>query len=131
MASKELADLGLSPDLRAALQEWAETAEILDSHVLMSHLTLSGLQTEAHEVLAPVPMPLPACASPNALPAEAEDGWYHYYGLMRRGLLDVDVESALARFRSEQNDQNHRILRNLSMVRERLRRAQFEEDVEA
>jgi DNA primase len=117
--------------MRGMLLDWADSAEILDSEALIAHLTASGLQAEVDKVLAPVPMPLPVCASPTALPAEAEEGWYHYFGLMRRELLDVDVENALARYRSEQNDHNHRVLRNLSIVRERLKRAQFDEDTEA
>ncbi len=128
------AELTLPPPfaaLRAAVQAWAETAEILDSEALIAHLTVSGLQAEIEEVLAPVPMPLPTCAMPGALPAEAEEGWYHYYGLMRREMLDLDVETALARYNSDQNDHNHRLLKNLSVVRERLKRAQFEEDAEA
>ena len=35
-----------SPRLRDAISTWAETAEILDSHALMSHLTHSGLHSE-------------------------------------------------------------------------------------
>jgi DNA primase len=114
--------------IREALLNWANTAEVLDSSALTDHLTISGLKGEAERVLAAEPFPLPACALPGAMPAEAEGGWYHYYGLMRRNLLDHDVEDALLRYRSDQNEQNHRVLRNLSIVRERSNRAQFEDD---
>jgi DNA primase len=117
--------------LREALCNWADTADVLDSQALMDHLTTSGLQAEAEQALAAVPFPLPACASSAAMPAEAEAGWYHYYGLMRRNLLDRDVEDALLRYRSDQTEHNHRVLRNLSVVRERSSRAQFEEEDEA
>jgi DNA primase len=117
--------------LREALCSWANTADVLDSSALTDHLTNSGLQTEAEQVLAAEPFPLPACALPTALPAEAEGGWYHYYGLMRRNLLDHDVEDALLRYRSDQNEHNHRVLKNLSIVRERSNRAQFDDDDEA
>jgi DNA primase len=117
--------------LREALFNWANTADVLDSSALTNHLTKSGLQAEAERVLAAEPFPLPACALPTAMPAEAEGGWYHYYGLMRRNLLDHDVEDALLRYRSNQNEHNHRVLKNLSIVRERSNRAQFEDEDEA
>jgi DNA primase len=117
--------------LREALCSWANTADVLDSSALTDHLTISGLQAEAEQVLAAEPFPLPACALPTALPAEAEGGWYHYYGLMRRNLLDHDVEDALLRYRSDQTEHNHRVLKNLSIVRERSNRAQFEDEDEA
>ena len=117
--------------LREALFNWANTADVLDSSALTNHLTKSGLQAEAERVLAAEPFPLPACALPTAMPAEAEGGWYHYYGLMRRNLLDRDVEAALLRYRSNQNEHNHRVLKNLSIVRERSNRAQFEDEDEA
>jgi DNA primase len=68
--------------LRTALHEWAETAEILDSHALVTHLTNSGLQAEADQVLATVPVPLPACAASAAMPAEAATGWWHIFGFL-------------------------------------------------
>jgi DNA primase len=117
--------------LREALCSWANAADVLDSSALTDHLTNSGLQAEAEQVLAAEPFPLPACALPTAMPAEAEGGWYHYYGLMRRNLLDHDVEDALLRYRSDQNEHNHRVLKNLSIVRERSNRAQFEDEDEA
>jgi DNA primase len=117
--------------LREALRNWADTADVLDSRALMDHLTISGLQAEAEQALGAVPFPLPACATSAAMPSEAEAGWYHYYGLMRRNMLDRDVEDALLRYRSDQNEHNHRVLRNLSVVRERSNRAQFEEEDEA
>ena len=48
----------------------------------MAHLTVSGLQAEAEQVLAAVPVPLPACASSAAMPAEAEAGWWHIFGFL-------------------------------------------------
>ena len=48
----------------------------------MAHLTNSGLQAEADQVLATVPVPLPACASSAAMPAEAEAGWWHIFGFL-------------------------------------------------
>ncbi|HME23161.1 MAG TPA: DNA primase [Acetobacteraceae bacterium] len=82
--------------LRTALREWAETAEILDSHVLMTHLTSSGLQAEADQVLAAVPVPLPACASSAAMPAEAAAGWWHIFGFLNVQRLGEEIALAEA-----------------------------------
>jgi DNA primase len=88
------AGLDLPPPLsalRTALQEWAETAEILDSRVLMTHLTSSGVQAEVDQVLASVPVPLPACASSAAMPAEAAAGWWHIFGFLNVQRLGEEI----------------------------------------
>jgi DNA primase len=82
--------------LRMALREWAETAEILDSQALMTHLTNSGLQAEADQVLATVPVPLPACASSAAMPAEAVAGWWHIFGFLNVQRLAQEIALAEA-----------------------------------
>ncbi len=82
--------------LRSALQDWAETTDALDSQALMSHLTLSGLQTEAQQALATVPVPLPACAALGAMPAEAEAGWWHIFGFLNVQRLGEEVALAEA-----------------------------------
>jgi DNA primase len=91
--------LDLSPSLAAlrnALHEWAESAGILDSQALMSHLTQSGLQAEIDQVLAMVPIPLPACASLAAMPAEAEAGWWHIFGFLNVQRLGEEIALAEA-----------------------------------
>jgi DNA primase len=92
--------------LRTALQEWAEAAEILDSHALMTHLTTSGLQAEADQVLATVPVPLPACVSSAAMPAEAAAGWWHIFGFLSVQRLTEEVALAEAAFRQDPTLQN-------------------------
>jgi len=92
--------------LRGALIEWAETAEILDSQALMSHLTQSGLQAEADQVLATVPVPLPSCASPAAMPAEAEAGWWHIFGFLNVQRLGEEIALAEAACAQELTLQN-------------------------
>jgi DNA primase len=82
--------------LREALHEWAETAEILDSQALITHLTLSGLQVEADQALAMVPVPLPACAASAAMPAEAETGWWHIFGFLSVQRLGEEIALAEA-----------------------------------
>jgi DNA primase len=92
--------------LRTALQEWVEAAEILDSHALMTHLTTSGLQAEADQVLATVPVPLPACVSSAAMPAEAAAGWWHIFGFLSVQRLTEEVALAEAAFRVDPTLQN-------------------------
>jgi DNA primase len=82
--------------LRTALRQWAETAEILDSQALMSHLTTSGLQAAVQQVLATVPVPLPDCASAAAIPAEAVAGWWHIFGFLNVQRLGEELALAEA-----------------------------------
>ncbi len=93
------ASLDLPPPLavlRNALTGWAEAAEILDSQALISHLTNSGLQAEADQVLAAAPVPLPACASSAAMPAEAAAGWWHIFGFLNVQRLGEEIALAEA-----------------------------------
>ncbi len=82
--------------LREALEHWAESAETLDSAELIAHLTKSGYEQDVRHVLAGVPMPLPACASLGAMPAEAESGWWHIFGFLNVERLREEVASAEA-----------------------------------
>ncbi|MBV9735734.1 MAG: DNA primase [Acidisphaera sp.] len=90
-------DLDLPPALdrlRAAMHAAAEADHALDSAGLMNHLTEAGLAAEAVQALSAVPVPLPACASPEAMPAEAEEGWWHIFGFLRLDRLEQEVASA-------------------------------------
>jgi DNA primase len=82
--------------LRQAIEIWAETAETLDSAGLMDHLTRSGFERDVEHVLAVTPMPLPACASAEAMPAEAESGWWHIFGFLNVEHLREEVALAEA-----------------------------------
>lgn len=87
--------------LRTAIDDWAESAEALDSVGLTAHLTKSGFEQDVQHILAGTPMPLPACASAEAMPAEAESGWWHVYGFLNVEHLGEEV--ALARADAERN----------------------------
>ena len=69
--------------VRAALFGFSVAGTPLDSATLMNHLSHSGLAGDAAQALSAVPLPLPACAAEGAMPAEAEVGWWHYFGLIR------------------------------------------------
>lgn len=91
------AGLDLEPplaQLRDALAEWAIHAEVLDSQTLMDHLHGFGLRTEVDRVLAGTPVPLPACALSEAMPAEAEEGWWHIFGFLNVDRLREEVNLA-------------------------------------
>jgi DNA primase len=82
--------------LRTAMDAWAETAEPLDSEGLINHLTKSGLESEVQHVLAEAPMPLPACAALDAMPADATTGWWHIFGFLNVEQLREEVKLAQA-----------------------------------
>ena len=91
------AALDLDPrlaQLRDAIAEWAIHAEVLDSGSLMDHLDGFGLRTETNRVLAGTPVPLPTCASSEAMPAEAEEGWWHIFGFLNLDRLREEVNRA-------------------------------------
>jgi DNA primase len=87
--------------LRDTIRNWADNADVLDSGDLIDHLTLSGLQADVAQVLAGAPVPLPACASPATMPAEAEAGWWHIFGFLNLDHLREEVK--LAEFEAAAN----------------------------
>jgi DNA primase len=99
--------------LRDSIEHWAESAETLDSAGLMDHLTKSGFEHDVQHVLAAAPMPLPTCASSDAMPAEAESGWWHIFGFLNEELLREEVASAQAdatRNLTPETERRHRAL---------------------
>jgi DNA primase len=117
-------DLALDPALerlRDAVEIWAESGGTLDSAGLMDHLTKSGLEHDVDRVLAAAPMPLPACASAEAMPAEAESGWWHIFGFLNVERLREEV--ALARDDATRNltPDTERRLTALSLAYDRIR----------
>jgi hypothetical protein len=92
-----LAGLDLDPplaNLRDALAEWVSQARVLDSQASMDHLHAFGLHEIIERVLAGTPVPLPACASFSAMPAEAEEGWWHIFGFLNVDRLREEVDMA-------------------------------------
>ena len=91
------AGLDLEPplaQLRDAIGEWAIHAEVLDSQALMAHLDGFGLSIDVERILAGTPFPLPACAALTAMPAEAEEGWWHIFGFLNVNRLREEVDLA-------------------------------------
>lgn len=92
---------GVLSRLRDSLLAWADTAESLDFTGLMDHLTESGYSSEIEQVLAAGVMPLPECAASSAMPAEAEAGWWHFFGFLNVEHLREEV--ALAKLEADRN----------------------------
>jgi DNA primase len=97
--------------LRHALLNWAHAVDVLDSEALMSHLSLSGMTAEAEQALAAVPVPLPSCASPDVMPAEAEAGWWHIFGFLSVERLKEEVAMAEVVFAQDMTTENQNRLR--------------------
>ncbi len=74
--------------------------ERLDSGALINHLHALGLSVELNGALDETP----SCGRPGAQPAEAEAGWWHFYGLMHREGLENAVESARLLFLARPDD---------------------------
>ena len=72
-------------------------SDMVDSASLLAHLNASGAADEAAQVLH-ASMPLPGCARADAMPAEAEAGWWHIFGLMNGARLEEEVEAARRAF---------------------------------
>ena len=86
---------------------------MLDTQGLMDHLTSSGLKDDVDNVLAAAPVPLPGCAAPEAMPAEAESGWWHIFGFLNVEHLRQEVAQSqitLARDMTTENQARHQAL---------------------
>jgi len=62
----------------------------LDSAKLLAHLHSSDLAEETELILRTSSLPLPDCARADAMPAEAEAGWWHVFGLLNRAHLEEE-----------------------------------------
>ncbi len=79
--------------LRSAMLQM-EHVSALDSGTLLAHLQNSSFADDVALVLAAASA-LPASARPEAMPAEAEGAWWHFFGLIR-GLASLNDEVAEA-----------------------------------
>jgi DNA primase len=97
-----------------------ETPQPLDSDALLNHLHTLGLDAELARALEATP----SCARKTSQPAEAEAGWWHFYGLMHREGLE-DAVAAASRFYEQTQDQAaFSRLNALCIARDRLRRGE-------
>jgi DNA primase len=87
--------------LRDEFSKFHDSNETLDSESLLTHLHESGLSADASQVLGGVA--LPSCAAPGSTLAEAADGWWEMFGLMR---------ASRNRLREQRDDQQRRYIEN-------------------
>ena len=95
--AEALSSVALPPDLaglRQAMLQWWHSAEALDSGALLNHLGKSGFDPVTAHVLATGSLPLTPAASKDAMPAEAEAGWWHFFGLLNHGHLVEEIVAA-------------------------------------
>lgn len=84
--------------MRDAILDWHHSADVLDSGDLMNHLTASGFAVEAELLLSGRAMPLPIASGLDAMPAEAETAWWHFFQLLNKPQLDEQIAAARADF---------------------------------
>ncbi len=104
-----------------AILQWGSATPTLDSGALITHLTQIGLAAQAAQALSAVPVPLPACASADAMPAEAASGWWHFFGLMNPDRLEDEVATAQRELETRQDATSERRLKVLCAARNALR----------
>ena len=111
--------------LRAAIftrvhESEEETSPPLDSDALINHLQTLGLTAELARALEATP----SCARKESQPAEAEAGWWHFYGLMHRDGLEEAVAAARRIFDQTQDEAALARFNALCIARDRLRRGE-------
>jgi DNA primase len=95
--------------VRDAILHQADAGQ-LDSAGLVSHLHSSDVAEETAQILGASAMPLPECARADAMPAEAEAGWWHIFGLMNRERLEEEWLAAGRAFAEQLDDASQRRL---------------------
>jgi DNA primase len=97
-----------------------EASPPLDSDALINHLQTLTLTAELARALDATP----SCARKESQPAEAEAGWWHFYGLMHRNGLEDAVATAREFYERIQDQAAFSRLNALCIARDRLRRGE-------
>jgi DNA primase len=114
--------------LRDAILDAADGCEVLDTATLTDHLSHSGRSAEGARALASVPMPLPSCAAATATPAAAQEGWWHFFGMLHRERLEEEWVAAREDYARNPNPTSQRKLVALSEARASLHRGEHDSD---
>ncbi len=107
--------------VRHAILAWSEHAEQLDSPALIAHLNSSGLGDEVARITSSQPLPLSAPALADAMPAEAEAAWWHYFGQLNLAELEREVAAAATALRESITEATSRRMITLKVALNRLR----------
>jgi DNA primase len=110
--------------LRAALGAWLGSHPLLDSEALNAHLRRLGYDSIVSAVLDA--RPLPACAMPDAAPADAASHWWQIYGFMRGPHIEADLRLAERDFVAEPTEAKQRKLIALTLSWDRVRRGEMD-----
>ena len=118
------------PGWLATLREAViEAAGMLDSDDLVNHLRTSGagpLLARATELVRRTGA-LGESAQPGAMPATAEAGWWHFFGLIQHARLDDEI--SLAKSLLEQDITDARQSRLIALIEARAKLTMLENDV--
>ena len=106
----------------AGMREHASKA--LDSSDLMDHLTEIGRSEDVAQALGVLPLPQACFAMADAMPAEAEAGWWHIFGLMHRNRLEEEVTAAMRDLAERADEATQRRLIALCTARNALRQGE-------
>lgn len=113
--------------LRRKVLNWYDMAptdsQMLDSEGLIDHLRKDGLGSVVDQVFTAVAVSLPGCGRPDAGLADAQAGWWHFYGLMHPDRLETEIEEARRSF-VDRPDEAQRRLIALCTARDALRRGE-------
>ncbi len=108
--------------LRAALYDFHDGHDPLDSERLLTHFQQSGLADDVSRVLAATP--LPSCAAPGASLAEAADRWWELFNLMRASRNRLREQRDEQHRRYLEHPQDAEIVRRLTRLNAALLRAE-------
>ncbi|HQT87707.1 MAG TPA: DNA primase [Acidiphilium sp.] len=112
--------------LRAALIEWANCAQALDSAALVDHLRTSGFGDLMSSIEAE---PLPSIVSrPDALRSDIEACWYGIFGLMNLDWLRDQCAEQHRRWRETKDAGHWDRLVSLTQALRRAERGESDED---
>ena len=110
--------------LRNAILDSAhEHPPALDSTPAIDHLRLSDRDGHLSRAIEIVRRRggMPHFAQPGAMPAEAEQGWWHFFGLMQHARLDEEIDMARALLANDFTDRRVTRVTALVQAREKLR----------
>jgi len=113
--------------LRGEILAWSVTAPALDSAALIAQLHTAGLAAEVADALSAAP----DCAAPDAQLADAEEGWWHFFGLINPQRLEQEVAQAWRELSTRWDEASQRRLKALAAARNALRRGESSPDAEA
>ncbi len=91
-----------------AVHDRAADGAALDSAGVIAHLHAAGMAAQADMILASSPLPMADVASLEAMPADAERGWWHFFGFLNMRALAEELQAAQAALARDMNPDTQR-----------------------